>query len=218
MATISNDVKKEKSGLTNTEKAIIGVSAGEGLWKYKKQTAWLLRNTWKLGSKLARRNPYAFALVAAVGALSTDFSQSHIVSAWNDIEKSVGKQYKSVHDWVLDVQKDPNVANASADILNRALPDGVFTGLPPDVINAIPEKVRNVLSNRKGTKPQDDMVPKRVVLTPTTAEERNIELVYRVGILFGSRDVEGIHDSLMAFMALTPEAVHSAASILSITR
>jgi hypothetical protein len=207
---------KEKKGLTGTEKAIVGATLAENAIRYKKQSAWLLRNAWKWGSRLAKRNPYTFAILTAMSTLSTDYAQEKVHEAWSAIERSVGKEYKNVHAWIDDVMKDPNIANASADVLNRNLPQGVFTGLPADVLAAIPDKLKDVHAARRGA--LDGVVSDLRRHEPATdsVTEANCRLLGVIRTYFGARNSQAVYDlhtALLKFIQLDAAAVREAAAI-----
>jgi hypothetical protein len=206
---VAKSPDEEEDGMTGTDIAVGAVGA-ELAWKFKRQSGWLLKSAWKLGSAAAKRYPYSAALLIGFEALNTEAGQAVMEEVW----VSLGKGYTSMKAWVDDASIDENVAHASLDAINRAKPepDGLVASLPPDLQAAIPQGVRDALVARHGSTSDSARKP-----SPATVKSvRDQELLKKVGSIFGNTSPAylcHLHSVLSAFVAMSHDDVENAADI-----
>jgi hypothetical protein len=186
MANVTTAESKEDSGIDATD-LIIGVGAADTAWRFKKQTAWLLRNTWRVGTSLAKKHKLAAIVLAGFSLLQTDAAKEALA----EIEKSVGKQYRKAEEWVSDLMMDDNILALSADAVNTRVdaPEGIFDGIPMDIVRAIPEPVRQGLADRKER--STGLVTIKQT-RPVSALEMRIHTMRTIGTYFGVRDASSM--------------------------
>jgi hypothetical protein len=201
-----------KSGFTAGDAVDAVALGGKTSWnigkRLAKEASWLLKTTWKAGSFLARKYPKAAAILTLLesGKLVYD------VVTHEKLEKTLGTPVKSAQTLASASMKDPNVADATLDTLNSALPSGnhLLEILPPDVSAQLSGDYLKTLADRwnakNGSKPVSS--GRKAPVTPTNELTANLDLVDAVGSIFGRRDSASIartHTVLRAFMALTSD-------------
>jgi hypothetical protein len=213
---------EQKDDSLDATDIVVGAGVAETAWRFKKQAGWLLRTTWKTGSSLVKRYPYAAAALAAYEALSTEAAQTALA----DIQTSLGKTYDHVKDWLEDAQRDENVALTSLDSINISsdLEDGSLGNLPADVQRMIPDGVKDAMkARRSATRPEIPTARNRTQ-KPTTASDMNIATVDAVGRIFGgaykhdAKALLELQSTIKAFISLSSKELADAVYTIELSR